>query len=717
MIKESVFNEKTGVFTLQTQRTAYAFQIVHGKYVVHLYYGEKGRGIKEYSARRLAFASYTENDGENFYFETTPSEYPFFGSGDFGVDALRIRNKNGNNVTYFEYDGYEIFAGREKIKGLPYAEAKESDYTVCIRYKDALNNLVLNTYYTVFYDCDVISRYAVLKNDGDESVFIENAKSLVVDFPCGNYDVISLYGSHYDERTLQRINLPVGKCVFASDRGTSSHHINPFFALCEWGTEQTQGDVYGFNFVYSGSFENVLEKNRNRVRVAVGINGAVEGHLLKTNQTYYSPEAVMTFSKDGIGGMSRNFHAFIKGHIIPEKHLKSHPLVLNTWEAFYFDIDEDKLLELAREAVKVGIDTLVVDDGWFSSRNDETAGLGDWWVNTDKFPSGLQGFSEKIEGIGLHLGIWIEPEMVNPNSELYRKHPEWCLNAYGRPLALSRNQLVLNLALEEVREYLKETFKKTFYSVRFHYIKWDMNRSLSMVAGNYAGADDNNIYRRFMEGVYDLHQWFNDTYPSVMIEGCSGGGGRYDLGMMKYVNQIWTSDNTYPADRARIQNGSLIAYPACVMSCHVSNPENVLTSVEEAEYRFKVASAGVLGYEMDILSVSDEIKNTIKKQIEEYAQFKNIVLYGEYYPLFAKDEVYIFYYYHKQTQSLALFYTAKQPKGESKTVKITAVNEDGAYQFVGAKKVYSGKELKEGIELVLEKKADVLHFVQVNKNE
>lgn len=714
MRKEMVFNEQTGVFHLETLRTSYAFQLVKGKYLAHLYYGEKGRSFNTYSPRRLAFASYTEEGDENFYFETTRLEYSFFGSGDFGLDGLRIRNKNGNNITYFEYDGCEVFNGREKIDGLPYAETKENDYTVCIRYKDTLNNLVLCAYYTVFYDCDVISRYVVLENNGNESVFIENIKSLVVDFPCGNYDLISLYGSHYDERTVQRVDLPVGKLVLSSDRGTSSHHCNPFFALCERETTQTQGNIYGFNFVYSGSFENALEKHRNRVRVTVGINGAVEGHLLKAGETYRSPEAVTTFSKDGIGGMSRNFHAFVKGHIIPKSHLTAHPLVLNTWEAFYFDINEEKLLKLAKQAVKVGVDTLVVDDGWFSIRNDETAGLGDWWVNTDKFPSGLKGFSKKIEEIGLNLGIWIEPEMVNPNSELYKKHPEWCLNAYGRPLTLSRNQLVLNMALTEVRDYLKESFKKTFDGVRFHYIKWDMNRSLSMVAGNYQGADDNNLYRKFMEGVYDLHQWFNDAYPSVMIEGCSGGGGRYDLGMMKYVNQIWTSDNTYPADRARIQYGSLIAYPSCMMSCHVSNPENALDSAEEADYRFKVASAGVLGYEMDVLSVSDDIKNTIRKQIADYGKYKQVVLEGEYYPIVAQDALYIFYYYHKETNAIALFYNTKEANGARKIVSITAVEENATYRLLGTEKVYSGKALMDGVEITMDKKADILHFKKLD---
>lgn len=713
-MKNSVFDKNTGIFTLKTMNTAYALKIVSGKYAVHLYYGAKDGSISDYSARPLAFASYAENKDGNFYFETTKSEYPFFGSGDFGADALRVRNENGNNVTYFEYSGYDIFDGRVAIQNLPYAETGKNDYTLLITYKDEKNNLTLNTYYTVFYDCDVISRYIVLENNGDNSVFIENAKSLSLDFNCGDYDVLSLYGAHYFERTVQRVNLPVGKSVIASDRGTSSHHFNPFIALCETNADYTQGEVYGFNFVYSGSFENVVEKTGNRVRVLVGMNGVVEGHRLDAGETYCSPEAIMTYSKDGLGGMSRNFHAFIKTCIIPENHLNSHPIVLNTWEAFTFDINEEKLLKLADEAKEIGIDTLVVDDGWFSIRNSDNAGLGDWWVNKEKFPSGLKEFSNKICNKGLNFGIWIEPEMVNPDSELYRNHPEWCLNAYGRPLSLSRNQLVLNMALPEVREYLKKSFLETFDGVKLNYIKWDMNRSLSTVGGHYVGADDNNLYRKFIEGVYDLHDWFNKTYPNVMIEGCSGGGGRYDLGMMKYVGQIWASDNTFPADRARIQCGTLLAYPSCMMSCHVSNPENALEDKKEMDYRYKVACAGVLGYEMDLISVSKDIKQGIKKQIEQYLAFKNIVLNGEYYPLIAQNERYIYYYFDKKTGAILLQYQSQKFEGQSEIIKISVAEDDAVYTLSGSDKKYSGKELKQGLKLELTRKADYLLFKKEN---
>ena len=705
------YNSQDNTFNLTTKNTAYSFKVVNNKYLAHLNYGDAETSTKEYVARPLAFASYAEDGDEKFYFETAHSEYPLFGSGDFGADAIRIRNSKGNNVTYFEYQGYEIIKGRVDIKNLPCAYVDDSVETLVVTLYDEVYKVKLKLCYSVYFDDDVITRYAIIENHGNEQIFIENAKSLSVDIPSTELDVITLTGAHYYERTVRREKINVGKFSVSSARGTSSHHFNPFVAVCQSDTTFESGKVYGFNFVYSGSFENVIENVHDRVRVQVGINGAVEGCSIQPEETYYTPEAVMTYSKNGIGQMSRNFHSFIKKYII-KKENNRHPMVLNTWEAFYFDINEEKLLQLAEEASKVGIDTLVVDDGWFSIRNADNAGLGDWWVNTDKFPSGLKTFSEKITDKGLNLGIWIEPEMVNPDSQLFKNHPEWCLNAYNRPLSLSRNQLVLNMALPEVLDYLKEKFTKAFDGVKFNYIKWDMNRSLSMAGCNFAGQNtDNNLYGRFMEGVYDLHEWFNKTYPNVMIEGCSGGGGRYDIAMMRYVSQIWTSDNTFPTDRARIQNGSLIAYPSCMMSCHVSNPNDVLNDKEEMDYRFKVASAGVLGYEMDLISVSDAVKSEIKKQIEYYSTFKHVVLDGEFYPIYAKDETYLYYYYEKTSGDIVLFYATQKPC--NKVVKFSSISDGCAYKLSGTSKSYSVTQLKEGFDINLDKKSDILFFKKI----
>ncbi|MBQ6979533.1 MAG: alpha-galactosidase [Clostridia bacterium] len=709
--------EQNGIFRITTKNTEYAFQVIYGKYLASLYYGKKGEKYPEYSARPLAFSSYAEEDEDNVYFETMKTEYPFFGSGDFGADAIRLLNVKGNNTTLFLYDGYEIIQGRKNIENLPFAASDENTESLVIRMKDEFNSCKLKLYYTVFYDSDVISRYAELNNDSENNILVENIKSLNIDLDDKEYDVITLTGAHYYERSVNRFTLASGKYIAQSARGTSSHHCNPFLAVCEKSADYTKGEVYGFNFIYSGGFENIVEKQTiGKTRVQIGINGATDGLFLQKGESFLTPEAVMTYSDKGIGGLSRNFHSFIKKHIIRTQQKNHHPLVLNTWEAFYFDIDEEKLLKLADVAKELGIDTLVVDDGWFSTRNTENSGLGDWYVNKTKFPDGLKTFSEKIAEKGINLGIWIEPEMVDPDSDLYRNHPNWVLNAYGRPLSFSRNQLVLNLALPEVLENLKEQFTKAFDGVKFSYIKWDMNRSLSMVGNNFSGGNlsDNGLYRKYIEGVYALHEWFNRTYKDVIIEGCSGGGGRYDLGMMHYVTQMWTSDNTFPADRARIQFGSLLAYPALMMSCHVSNYKDAMEDENESDFRYKVAAQGVLGYEMDVLSVSEVVKTRIAKQINAYKQIKDIILGGEFYPIYGKDGIYIFYYNSEKTGEILLCYSNITDKKEF-LVPIEVADDNSIYRDAVSGKEYVGAKLKKGINLIMDKRADYIHFIKSKK--
>lgn len=705
------YNKETSCFYLETSNTLYIIKLVRNKYFAQLYYGEKTTFVDEYKPRPLAFASYLDDGEEKIYFETMMAEYPSFGSGDFWADAIRLRNYKGNCVTDFEYNNYEIINGRINIHNLPCANVDNKTQTLVLTLKDNVLNCTLKLCYTVFYDTDIISRHVVLINNGNEDVIIENIKSLNLDIPNNDYDIVTLNGAHYFERTIRRSSLNYGKQVLYSARGTSSHHTNPFVAICDNSADYTKGNVYGFNFIYSGSFENIVEKTSvDKIRIQIGVNGAVEGQVLQGGVEYYTPEAVMTYTNKGLGQMSRNFHSFIKKHIIPLSFNHRHPIVLNTWEAFYFDIDEKKLLKLADVAVDLGIETLVVDDGWFSVRNSDNAGLGDWWVNNDKFPSGLKMFSNKIAKKGLSLGIWIEPEMINPNSELFKKHPEWCLKAYGRKELLSRNQHVLNIALPEVLTYLKETFFQTFKDVKFNYIKWDMNRSLSAVGNNFNGEKliDNAIARKYIENMYNLHDWFLQTFPGIMIEGCSGGGGRYDMAMMRYTSQIWTSDNTFPADRARIQHGSLLAYPACVMSCHVSNPEESLKKPEEYDYRYKIALQGVLGYEMDLLTLNRENFDCIKKQISEYKRIRDFAVLGNYYPLFAKNETYVHYYHLENIDSFIIHYATQKQVGEKITISIPQASDNDSYIDRKNNKVYKGINIKEGIELTFDKKADYI---------
>ena len=513
-------------------------------------------------------------------------------------------------------------------------------------------------------------------------------------------DLITLYGASNHECTYQRAKLMHGIFATASRRGTSSHQQNPFFALCSHGATEERGEAFGFNLVYSGNFLNEIEMDQfSRIRASVSVGSEGFSYLLTEGEYFTSPEAILTYSNHGLGGMTRNMHAFIRAHILPSSALKAHPVVLNTWEACYFNIDETKLLAFADEAKKIGVDMLVVDDGWFGARNNDCAGLGDWFENREKFPNGLKFFVNQIHDRGLQFGIWVEPEMVNPNSELYRAHPDWCLRVQGREPMLSRNQLVLDMTNQDVIQYLAGQFAKTFDGTDIDYFKWDMNRYLCGVGSmNLPAERQAEIDYRYMKGVYQLLNHFTKLFPNAMIETCSGGGGRYDLGMMCYGFQIWASDNTDPYARIGIQYGALTAYPPTTMSCHVSNPRG---SIESLNYRYQVAVGGMLGYELNILKMSDEVKETIAKQIQEYKSFEHIVRMGDYYRLVSplKDEYSAFYYImpDKSEILLSVLESATCKKKQTKKLKLSAADPFGEYIDVFTKKHYSGKELQKGV--------------------
>ena len=386
--------------------------------------------------------------------------------------------------------------------------------------------------------------------------------------------------------------------------------------------------------------------------MGVGLGEENFAYSIGKDEEFHSPEGIMLYTANGLGDMSRKMHAFIRDAIVPREVFEQRPVVLNTWEAFVFDIDKDTILALADEGKKCGVDMLVVDDGWFGNRNGETAGLGDWWPNREKFPDGLKPLVQQIKDKGMKFGIWIEPEMVNPDSDLYRAHPEWCLNCKERIPTLARNQLVLDFCNPAVLEYLKNSFSQVFRDVPIDYIKWDFNRSLTEVGSTYLDTDmQDEAYFRYQLGVYQLFDWFREKFPNVMIENCSGGGGRYDLGMMAVSSQIWASDNTDATDRVRIQYGSTIAYPASVMSCHVSSPKPNKKRQNLLDYKYMVALGGMLGYELDLLSESEEVKLEIKKQITFYRQVEEVIKNGHQFRLISPfenpNEVSAYYYADK----------------------------------------------------------------------
>lgn len=650
------YNQKSQTFIICTQKTQYVFKVVAGKYLVHCYYGSKSDSLDySYNVQALSFSpAIKEAEIPRFSLNDAPLEFSYFNSGDYRCCSLRIRGKNGDSSTLFEYNGYEIIDGRVNIEDFPNARACKDTETLVISLLDKVTDCELKLYYTVYPEYDIISRYFALTNKGNMDIKVEKAMSICLDLPDHCYDALTLHGCQTTEMNIQRSSLRYGNFSITSRRGASSHDFNPFMAIVSKDATEEYGDVYALNFVYSGSFLNEIEVNaQGNTRISMGLGEETFAYTLTSGECFRSPEAVMTYTADGIGDMSRKMHCFIRNTIMPRECFKHRPIVLNTWEACYYKINEDILLSLSSIARKCGMDMIVLDDGWFGKRDDDTSSLGDWILDKRKFPNGLKYLSDKIHAENMKFGIWIEPEMINYNSQLYKNHPEWCLVCKGRQPTLSRDQLLLDLCNPDVLEYLKDIFKKTFAGIEIDYFKWDFNRNASEYGSTFLGCEqqDEALFR-YQKGAYELLFWFKKQFPNTFIETCSGGGGRYDLGMMAFSSQIWASDNTTAKDRLRIQYGCTLAYPAAVMSCHVSDPRNVSDVLNALDYKYKVAIGGMLGYELNLIECSEEIKNEISGQIKFYRNIEDLIKTGYLFRLISPFE--------NSTETAAYYYSDKE---------------------------------------------------------
>lgn len=705
-------------FIIETDNSVYAMELYKNRYLINLHYGEKKGRFSFEGRTRMVFGAYEEKCG--VCPDALPLEFSFYGSGNFRNTALRINGEDGTGVTDFRYKSFKIFEGRRQIDGLPCARPDEDSETLEIYMTDKVSGCDLYLYYTVFPKTDVISRYVVVENKGRSSVRVERCMSLELCLCRDDLDMITLWGRHNHECNYQRVPTHHGVQSVGSRRGASSPQYNPFMALCSHGTSETRGDAYGFNLVYSGSFLDEVEVDQlSRTTLLMGLNPEDFSYTLEAGERLESPEAIMTYSGKGLGQMTRNLHDFTRNNILPEKARQPHPVVLNTWEACYFDIDEKKLLDLAEKSAGLGIDMLVMDDGWFGKRYNDRAGLGDWYENSERFPRGLAALAEDIRAKGVGFGIWIEPEMVNPDSELYRAHPDWVLKAPKREPLLSRGQLVLDMSRDDVIEYLKESFERTFSKAAPDYFKWDMNRHMTNVGSLALPAHrQGEVSFRYMRGVYRLLAWLCERFPNAVIETCSSGGGRYDLGMMRYGIQIWTSDNTDPYGRMLIQSGAITAYPAVTMSCHVSDPKGDLRSLD---FRYKVALAGMLGYEMNVLEASDEVNSEISRQIDEYRGVEHLMREGDYFRLAQPEkEKYSAYYYANASRDeilLSILERADCRAGSTKLLKIREAIDGAVYTDVFSNRRYTGREMREGLYLPLMGEGDTARLYLFRKND
>lgn len=697
------FDLEEKIFRIDTQNTTYAFKIVHEKFLAHLYYGRKVESLQGlYKEYPVDFAPYVADEGADFSLDTIPTELSFFDSGDMKDTAIKIRNGNGDCTTLFYYKGYRIFRGRVDLPGMPYS--RFGNETLEIVYEDLVSGVELYSYYTVFENSDTITRYLKFVNKGRSKVQILQAIGCQLDVKGSDYTLVSLCGAYGKERNITEYPLHVGLQGIYSKRGHSSHQFNPFMALKASGATENTGEAYGLEFVYSGDFEAQAELTYDqRVRLTMGLNRNTFEWVLDEGEEFVTPEVILTYSSEGMNKLSQNFHTHIREQIINPKFVyQKRPVVINTWEAMYFNIDEEILFRYAEKAKQLGIDTVVIDDGWFGKRNDDSVGLGDWYVNQEKFKSGLGNFSDKIHALGLKLGVWIEPEMVNPKSELFKEHPEWVLQCKDRPCSLGRRQLVLDLTNDEVIDYIVAKIKDALSGVRLEYIKWDFNRTLSEV-GSLAlpGEKQGETKHRFVLGSYKMHQKLTEAFPDVLFEGCSGGGGRFDAGILFYCPQIWTSDNTDPVCRLAIQSGTSMAYPLSTISAHVSDSLcNKLEGVPDYNFRFNVALGGVLGYEMNITRLSCENERIIKEQIQQYDKFSPLILNGTAYRLdgLAENE-YGFVCVAKDKSEFLLVYQ-NLTGSVRKRLPIVGIESRSVYKDDKGN-VYRGEKLlKEGVEIL-----------------
>lgn len=632
------------VFHLRSGGSSLLMQVTPAGRLVHLYYGHL-LPVGEYSIADFPPASAgpatspTPPDDDCIdSVGTALFEYPTFGLGDFRPAAFRAVGKDGTAVTDLRYQSHRISRGKPGIPGLPAAYASEEEAeTLEIDLKDEVTGLLVTLVYTVFEKLPAIARSVRVKNEGDAPVRLARADSLALDLPESRYDLIKLWGCWAMERTPERTPLCHGGMRISSTRGASSHFYNPFAALVSHGATETSGEAMGFAFVYSGSFQIETEVDfAGQTRLLMGLNPENFSWLLAPGERFDTPEALMVYSDTGIGGMSRAFHKLISRNIIrgPWKD-KDRPILVNNWEATYFNFNTEKLLEIGKTAADLGIEMLVMDDGWFGHRENDHSSLGDWYVNEDKLPGGLKALSDGLHRMGLKMGIWVEPEMISPDSDLYRAHPDWALRIPGRPNSPSRWQYVLDMSRKDVEDYVFGRLYDILSSAQIEYVKWDFNRNLSEAGSALLPPErQGEVEHRYMLGVYSLLERVLKAFPDLLLEGCAGGGGRFDAGMLYYSPQFWTSDDTDAIERLTIQEGTSYCYPPSAMSAHVSAVPNHQTGrVTPLKTRGIVAMGGSFGYELDLTKLSDEEKEEVKQQVALYHELAPVIRNGDYYRL------------------------------------------------------------------------------------
>lgn len=699
-------SKNDNIFSIDNGHISYIFSVEKNRYLMHRYFGKY---IREYagSAKQIfsdrGFCSNPDPEDKRFSLDALPQEYPDMNQGDFRSPSYIIQSEDGDRVTRFFYKEYEIIPGKPDLEGLPsvYAEKEDEAETLCVILEDECLHVQIRIYYTIFRKFDAICRHVELENQGEQDIYIERLMSMSMDFAGDNYDLITMTGSHTSEKNIHRRAISGDSVVIESCRGSSSPQGSPCVILLDKESTESHGQVWGFNYVYSGDFQAVVQTGQYQtVRVQMGMNPKTFGWNLGKGQKFVSPETVMIYSDRGLNGMSQIFHDLYRKRLCRGKYgERVRPILLNSWEAFYFNINEDDCLSLAASAADLGVELFVVDDGWFVKRKTDRAALGDWTDDKEKFPGGIEALSEKIRAMGMGFGIWFEPEMVSPDSDLYRAHPEWIIRSRKYHPVLSRNQYVLDLSRPEVCEYIFSSVAKILIKTKAVYVKWDMNRHITDLGSAYLdSACQRELSHRYMLGLYSVLERLNQSFPDVLFEGCSSGGGRYDAGMLYYMPQTWASDNTDAVCRLKIQYGTSLLFPPVTMGAHVSDvPNHQVGRYTPLSTRFLAAMSGNLGYEMDMRKLTEAEKKEIKDQICFYKNIREAIQKGRLYRLInpqnGNEAAWNFISEDSMTVILCYFRVLADPLFLRRPVKLNGLEPDSVYRLEETGACYGGDEL------------------------
>ena len=714
------YNEQSRVFKLDTAHTSYCIGIVDDdNFVGHIYYGRKLSDDNLVYLMRTTenpFVPSQNNRDRTSFLDTFPMEYTGNDLGDYREGTLTVRTVGGHTAVSLSYISHRIYDGKAPLSGLPATFGKNTECkTLELTCEDKFLQLQVVLSYSIFADSDAIARSVKIVNNAQEPIYLTKVLTACIDMDNEDYEMITLHGSWARERAIQTRTVLKGKQSVSSVRGESSHQEHPFMAWKKSTTTEESGDIYAMSFVYSGNFLAQIEANQfGSMRAMMGIHPHNFCWKLETGENFQAPEVICVYSAEGIGGMTRCFHDLYRNHLIRGEYKdKKRPILINNWEATYFDFNTEKLLGIARQASELGIEMLVMDDGWFGHRNDDNTSLGDWQVNENKINGGLKYLVDEVNKLGMKFGIWFEPEMISPDSDLYRAHPDWAIAVPGRTGSLARNQYVLDLTRREVIDYVYDMVAAILHSANIEYVKWDMNRQLSDVGSYGLPADrQGELYHRQVLAVYELQDRLTKEFPHLLLENCSGGGARFDAGMLYYGPQIWCSDDTDAVERLSIQAGTAMVYPLSAMGAHVSDcPNHAIGRVTPFETRGYVALAGTFGYELDVTKIPEEDRNMIPDQVAMYHKYNDLVRTGDYYRIahYADNHYYDCYEVVAKDKSEALvtyIQVLNRPNYHSRRIHIPGLDPEKTYMIANAE---DWPEMKQ-----TEYKGDTLYYAGIN---